>query len=88
MEDVTPKGMRCGWGSCPSIHKLDDRRLMIVGRDIRTITHQDDPVAWKAYWALDKAERIGSAENAVLIDEALLEDLFAAWLRERGPAAR
>lgn len=74
MEDLTPKGARCGWMSCPAVYKLEDGRLLIVGKDIRTITHSGDPVAWKAYWALDAAEKIGRDENAVIIDAALVRD--------------
>jgi hypothetical protein len=31
-KNLTPEHLRCTWGGCPSVHRLDDGQLLIVGK--------------------------------------------------------
>jgi hypothetical protein len=31
MRDITPKKMRCAWGSCPAVYELDNDTVLIIG---------------------------------------------------------
>jgi hypothetical protein len=64
MKDVTPKHMRCTYmAGCPSIHELEDGRLLIVGKMAAYPGHSYQGVP------------IGPGEDAMIIDKALLSTI-------------
>lgn len=64
--NLTPPHLRCDWGGCPSIHRLEDGRLLVVGQSIDETTPLGD---------------IGDNEDAVIISPDLLDTLKAEWVR-------
>jgi hypothetical protein len=60
--DITPHHMRCFAGSCPSVHELDDGRLMIIGK-------RGDFMADNLNIA------VADSEEAIIIDRALLANV-------------
>lgn len=87
MKDLTPANLRCGPSNCPSVHELEDGRLLIVGK--RT------SVSAEILATMDLA-----TEEVIIIDRALLSTIrddvraecvkllrdFAAERAERGEA--
>lgn len=73
MKNLTPQALRCGMASCPAVHEIDGDKLLIVGK--HQYIHTDDV---GETWLTD----IGNVpvdhptEAAVIIDRALLGDLF------------
>ncbi len=67
IKNLTPKAMRCGPRNCPSVHQLEDGRLLIVGR-----------IAEPHEMAGSDIDR-GDNEEAVIIDPALLDDVPRGW---------
>jgi hypothetical protein len=63
MKNLTPQHLRCEWGGCPSVHELEDGRLLIVGE------MQFD------WWAREKGGNPGQNEMGVIIDRALLSTI-------------
>lgn len=79
-ENMTPLHLRCGFGSCPSIHRLKDGSLLIVG----TYASHCDGQASDLREQLGMANKIASHETAIVITRDFLEDLFQQWADERG----
>lgn len=63
MKNLTPEELRCSYGGCPSIHELEDGRLLIIGLDGHEETIK---------------RRIPGADNerAIIIDRALLANVL------------
>lgn len=72
-QDLTPKHMRCPAGDCPSITRLDDGRLLIVGAEAPT--DLDETV-------FGTEIKIGNNEAGVLISPSLLDTLMEEVRRE------
>lgn len=70
-KDLTPAHLKCAISiSCPSIHRLEDGRLLVVG---------ENAVAK----AIDiKNQPLGDNELAIVISEDLLSELKKEWVRE------
>lgn len=76
IKNLTPEHMRCDATSCPSLHQLEDGRLLVVG------TQVEPPVATINDFAnpepfLEIAGKVGPGEAAVIISPALL-DVYVA----------
>ncbi len=70
IKNLTPEHMRCEIAtSCPSLHRLEDGRLLVVG--IYAIREARDAGVHHELW-----------ENAVLIEPALLDVYVAEKVRE------
>lgn len=67
IKNLTPKAMRCGPRNCPSVHQLEDGRLLIVGR-----------IAEPHEMAGSDIDR-GDNEEVIIIDPALLDDVPRGW---------
>ena len=67
MKDLTPAHMRCGPRNCPSVRRLEDGQLLIVGK-----------TAWKILPPQQMTD-LGCAEDeeAVIISPDLLSDYVA-----------
>lgn len=64
MKDLTPAKFKCSiQDACPSVHDLEDGRLLIVGRFAPT------ELVMKA------GIKLGDSEDAFIIDRALLVDV-------------
>lgn len=72
-ENLTPAHLRCVIGNCPSIHRLEDGRLLVVGR----IASLDEKLAVMANGALWNDD-----EAAVIISPELLGSLKAEWVSD------
>ncbi len=64
MKNITPEHMRCQIGYCPSVHELNDGRLLIVGEYVST----------------NELREMGAnpnpeTEGGVIIDRALLANI-------------
>lgn len=69
-EDLTPAHLRCEIAaSCPSIHRLEDGRLLIVGY-----------MLGRSEWP--EGLKVGIEEMPVIIPPELLDELRAEWIRE------
>jgi hypothetical protein len=65
MKNLTPEHMRCfGAAGCPSIHQLEDGRLLIVG-----------DAAGATAIASAAGIPVARGERAIVIDRALLADV-------------
>jgi hypothetical protein len=64
MKNLTPEHMKCPAGYCPSVHELDDGRLLIVGQTAGLVA-DDEQVA-----------KPGPDETAIIIDRALLANVL------------
>ena len=65
MKNLTPQHLRCAPLHCPSVHELEDGRLLIIGaRSGPELAHFVN-------------ERLGNGETAVIIDRALLAGVHA-----------
>lgn len=73
--NLTPEAMRCEDGWCPSVHELDDGRLLIVGKR-------------GAQQAYDGNVGMAPDEEAVIISPDLLSDYVAEKVREERAAWR
>lgn len=62
MRNLTPEHMRCDAFHCPSVHELDDGRLLIVGARAEDVAAVES-VAW------------GEDEWPIIIDRALLANI-------------
>lgn len=72
-ENLTPERYRCiDDGKCPSVHRLDDGRLLIVGES-PTAT---GGIAYAAVSELYNNGSIGGNETAIVIDPGLLEEFL------------
>lgn len=60
--EITPHGMRCGLGLCPSIFRDEDGNYVLIGKETRGRV---------------PAERVGSDETVISIPKELLADLLA-----------
>lgn len=82
IKNLTPEHMRCEIAtSCPSLHQLEDGRLLVVG------TQVEPPVATINDFAnpepfLEIAGKVGPGEAAVIISPALLDVYVAEKVRE------
>jgi hypothetical protein len=68
IKNLTPEHMRCDATSCPSLHQLEDGRLLVVGE--YAIREARDAGVHHELW-----------ENAVLIEPALLDVYVAEKVR-------
>lgn len=64
MENLTPKHLRCSAGHCPSVGRLDDGSLLIVGKRASMAA------------AIERVS-VGEDEHAVIISPDLLSDYVA-----------
>lgn len=62
MKNLTPQHLRCPLADCPSVHELEDGKIMVVG-----------PSLYNDGYARDV--KLGPGENAVMIDKALLSTI-------------
>jgi hypothetical protein len=81
IKNLTPEHMRCYAAECPSLHQLEDGRLLVVG------TQVEPPVATINDFAnpepfLEIAGKVGPGEAAVIISPALLDVYVAEKVRE------
>lgn len=87
-EDLTPKHLRCGFGSCPSVHRLEDGSLLIVGKipgpGLRV--RETDHGIIDTYQGCEFS--VGSDEAAVVISPGLLGTLIEEKVREAVDAER
>lgn len=60
--DITPPHLRCGMGSCPSVHILGDGNLLVIGKDILK-----DPKLLGRFIPAPAGVDVGDDERAVLI---------------------
>ena len=76
-ENLTPERYRCSIGpSCPSVHRLDDGRLLIVGDCAESILRQGtDEIAVAAYEKVYGSVEVDK-EWAIVIDPGLLEEFL------------
>lgn len=85
-ENLTPAHLRCDDTlTCPSIHRLEDGRLQIVGSAAKTRKAQyvdDCGVVHFQDWTINGAQIVGDDEAAVIISPDLLDSLKAEWVRE------
>lgn len=75
-EDLTPKHLKCGFGSCPSVHRLNDGRLRIVGefdREHGVTTERGKPS--------EAAIVISPDLLGTLIEEKVREAVLVEWER-------
>lgn len=63
MRNITPVHLRCEWGECPSVHELEDGRLLIVGRDAF-----DEAERGEVAWGID--------ETPIIVDRAILANVL------------
>lgn len=87
MQDWTPKAMRCEDGWCPSVHELDDGRLLIVGDRAAQQWHQQENGEWERR-AAQGGGALANHEEAVIISPDLLSDYVAGKVREERAAWR
>lgn len=66
-ENLTPEHMRCAAGTCPSVHQLEDGRLLIVGAEA--------PTDLDGETVFETGARIGQNEAGVIISPDLLSSL-------------
>jgi hypothetical protein len=58
MKDITPKHLRCSFGpSCPAVHRLQDGRLLIIGK----LADQE------LFSELNRAGKLGQGEWPIVI---------------------
>lgn len=72
-ENLTPAHLRCNIGMCPSIYRLEDGTLALIGRRAPL-----DPSKTRSYFGTPIADN----EEAVIISPDLLDSLKAEWIRE------
>jgi len=76
-KNLTPEHMRCGYGTCPSIHKMEDGKLFILGE-----------YANSEEWAQAGDPKKSDSEAAIVISPDLLseyvKDLFQTHLQGYG----
>lgn len=83
IKNLTPAHLRCEWGACPSVHRLEDGRLLIVGDD-------GFPKSREVGIPCDSDEAVIIIHPDLLstvmqeeIEKALLKDDFAASISKR-----
>ena len=64
LEEITPQHLRCEWGGCVAVYRLEDGKLLIIGKD------PAPQIAEKI------AAKVGPDEKAVVIDPEFLSNLF------------
>lgn len=76
MRNLTPAHLRCGPLNCPSVHELEDGRLLIVGEcadELAATTKiSDEPSPREPWRATHLSDTMGVSEGAFVIDKALL----------------
>jgi len=65
LEEITPPHLRCEWGQCVSVYRMEDGNLLIIGKDP------------SAQIAAQIAGKVGPDEKAVVISAEYLSDLIA-----------
>jgi hypothetical protein len=84
-ENITPERLRCVIGaSCPSIHRLADGKLLIVGPkpgagSLYFQDGEDGPVKLSVDGV---TVAVGGDEQVIIISPELLDTLKAEWLAE------
>lgn len=64
MKEITPSRYRCALGSCPAAFKLDDGRILLIGKKA------------EASLANQIKDRIGNDEYAIVVEAGMLENVF------------
>jgi hypothetical protein len=64
-EEKTPKHLRCPWGQCVSVYRLEDGNLLIIGKD------PSPQVAEKI------SGKVAPDEKAIVISPEYFSELFA-----------
>jgi hypothetical protein len=65
LEDITPMHLRCEWGACPTVYRMEDGNLLIIGKDPSPQVTEEI------------AEKIGPDEKAVVISPDFLSNLIS-----------
>jgi urease alpha subunit len=65
MKEITPDRYRCLMGECPSTFKLDDGRIVIIGK-------KAEPSILS-----EISGRIGRDEDVIVVEAGLLETVFS-----------
>jgi hypothetical protein len=65
MEEITPKHLRCEWGQCVSVYRMEDGNLLIIGKD------PSPEIAEQI------AAKVGLDEKAVVISPDFLSNLMS-----------
>ena len=65
MEEITPPHLRCDWGQCVSVYRMEDGQLLIIGKEP------------SVQISGEIAHKVGPDEKAVVISPDYLRDLFA-----------
>jgi hypothetical protein len=82
-ENLTPERMKCAaMASCPSLHRLEDGRLLVVGVDVHAARGLGDHRLDQAYGTLIHQDAIGIDEAVVAIPAALLDTYVEEKVRE------
>ncbi len=68
--DITPAHLRCSIGGCPSVHLLDDGRVLIVGE-----TAFGGDASMHLVQIAKILETVGRLESAVIVSPDILSDL-------------
>lgn len=78
-EDLTPKHLKCGFGSCPSVHRLDDGTLVVVAEFAHM--HAPGTAIGDLYDSLE--QKVGENEAIVVISPDLLGTLIEEMMLEK-----
>jgi hypothetical protein len=63
MEEITPKHLRCEWGQCVSVYRMEDGKLLVIGK-------QPD-----AALTQEIQNKVGPDESAIVISPEFFADL-------------
>lgn len=63
MREITPKKLRCAWGSCPGVFEIDDENLLIVGKELTPELKEQI------------GSRVGKGEYAIIIKKVFFSEL-------------
>jgi hypothetical protein len=74
-KNLTPEHLRCIAGTCPSIHQMEDGRLLIVGE--RASTYLFGSVDGELRHTIDGDKAVNDDEEAIIISPDLLSDYVA-----------
>jgi len=78
VKNWTPQALRCGFGSCPSVHEIDGDKLLIVGPARMKLVNGDSLGAISAVdlpWER-LSDSMSGGEAVVAINRSLLADLI------------
>src|SRR6185503_5446909 len=78
MKNLTPEHMRCPWADCPSIHELEDGRLLIIGE--RAATYLSGLEDGDRSYTINGDKPVRDDEEAIVISP----DLLSEYVKEAG----